>query len=82
MNVILLVIMPATMVQPAQVKALRDGKSMSDALATKPSGWCLQLVKQRRQHLSINTIDYTSRLHLPLLLQQRLPLQQLSPADA
>jgi cytochrome c oxidase subunit 2 len=27
-----------TMVQPAQVKALRDGKSMEDALATKPSG--------------------------------------------
>lgn len=27
-----------TMLQPAQVKALRDGKSMADALATKPSG--------------------------------------------
>jgi cytochrome c oxidase subunit II len=27
-----------TMVQPIQIKALRDGKSMSDALATKPSG--------------------------------------------
>lgn len=27
-----------TMVQPAQIKALRDGKSMADALATKPSG--------------------------------------------
>lgn len=26
-----------TMVQPIQIKALRDGKSMSDALATKPS---------------------------------------------
>lgn len=27
-----------TMVQPASIKALRDGKSMTDALATKPSG--------------------------------------------
>lgn len=27
-----------TLVQPAQIKALRDGKSMTDALATKPSG--------------------------------------------
>jgi cytochrome c oxidase subunit 2 len=27
-----------TMVQPASIKALRDGKSMADALATKPSG--------------------------------------------
>lgn len=27
-----------TLVQPAQIKALRDGKSMADALATKPSG--------------------------------------------
>jgi len=27
-----------TLVQPAQVKALRDGKSMVEALATKPSG--------------------------------------------
>lgn len=27
-----------TMVQPAQMKALRDGKTMDDALATKPSG--------------------------------------------
>jgi cytochrome c oxidase subunit 2 len=27
-----------TLVQPAQVKALRDGKLMADALATKPSG--------------------------------------------
>lgn len=26
------------LVQPAQIKALRDGKSMADALATKPSG--------------------------------------------
>jgi cytochrome c oxidase subunit 2 len=27
-----------TLVQPAQIKALRDGKSMADALATKPTG--------------------------------------------
>ncbi len=27
-----------TLVQPASIKALRDGKSMADALATKPSG--------------------------------------------
>lgn len=27
-----------SLVQPAQIKALRDGKSMSEALATKPSG--------------------------------------------
>jgi cytochrome c oxidase subunit 2 len=27
-----------TLIQPAAVKALRDGKSMADALATKPSG--------------------------------------------
>lgn len=27
-----------TLVQPAQIKALRDGKSMDEALATKPSG--------------------------------------------
>lgn len=39
-----------TMLQPAQVKALRDGKSMAEALATKPSGVVAAAEKPAAEH--------------------------------
>lgn len=39
-----------TMLQPAQVKALRDGKSMAEALATKPSGKVAPAASEKSDH--------------------------------
>lgn len=66
-------------VQPAQVKALRDGKSMADALATKPSGKVAPAAKTGK---AAATNAATSTAAPTTTEKPAKPAAPLSPADA
>ncbi len=61
------------LVQPAQIKALRDGKSMSEALATKPSGKVSAVPASAAPAATTASSAATA---------PAAPAEKLSPADA
>lgn len=68
-----------TLVQPAQIRALRDGKTMADALATKPSGKVTSSAKTDTATASTSAISAGGQ---PAAVAMQAPAKPLSPADA
>jgi cytochrome c oxidase subunit 2 len=66
------------LVQPAQIKALRDGKSMADALATKPSG----KVSATPTKTASATMSVAAAATPAAATTAAAPAANLSPADA
>lgn len=71
-----------TLVQPAQIKALRDGKSMSEALATKPSGIAPTAAKTTAKIESSDKAAVTATTAVIATTAAAAVAKPLSPVDA
>jgi cytochrome c oxidase subunit 2 len=70
-----------SLVQPAQVKALRDGKSMADALATQPSGKVPTAVGAKANAKAAATTAPTTVAPATSATPAAAPAAKSSPAD-